>query len=122
MEDVYAQFIAGLEQREISLGYCGLRLVGPDELDSMQIGYATSQSGQSLCSGTPGAWREGWVVIGQETGLGDPIFLDQESGSINTAGHGEGIWQPVKIASSRNTPRRARSDGNSLPANEPGEC
>src|SRR5262249_47354625 len=43
-----------------------------------------------------------WVVIGYETSLGEPLFLDTNSTSLPvfTAMQGEGVWNPVQVATS----------------------
>jgi hypothetical protein len=47
-----------------------------------------------------GPEQPAWVVIGYETGLGDPLFLDTALASLPvfTAMHGEGTWKPVPVA------------------------
>lgn len=81
---------------EISLGFGGIRLVALAELKDSQIGYSESLEGKDLCTGAPGDWRSDWVVIGEDTCVGDPLILDTSSEvlAVFTAMHGQGQWDP----------------------------
>jgi hypothetical protein len=72
------------------------------ELDEQQVGYSIGKCGELLFGFEEGDWQEGWLVIGYETGCGDPIFIDlNEPGvPVYTAAHGMGSWSEVEIASS----------------------
>lgn len=87
---------------EISLGFGGIRLVALAELKDSQIGYSESLEGKDLCTGAPGDWRSDWVVIGEDTCVGDPLILDTSSEvlAVFTAMHGQGQWDPYPVAAS----------------------
>lgn len=96
----HAPWLASLGFHEISFDIGGLKLFTPEELEKHQVGYSRSQEGKSFCDGAPGSWRPEWLVIGYETGLGDPIFLDTSVRALPvlTAMHGAGSWEPETIA------------------------
>jgi hypothetical protein len=96
----YAPWLASLGFHEISFDAGGLKLFTPEELEEHQVGYSCSQEGKSFCDGRPGSWQPEWLVIGYETGLGDPIFLDTSLPALPvlTAMHGEESWEPRPIS------------------------
>lgn len=98
----YRQWLQALPFEEISIGVGGLRFASLDELNELQIGYSSPPDGSTFCTGEAGAWQEHWVVIGQDTCLGDPVILDtsKEPIAVYTAMHGAGEWDPVPIAGS----------------------
>lgn len=72
------------------------------DFETMQEGYRFNPvEGCSLITGSPGAWEEGWYVIGQNA-LGDPFFVDisSEGCPVFTAMHGAGSWRPIRLADS----------------------
>lgn len=98
----YATWRNPLEFDELSFGISGIRLFSMAEMDDAQVGYSRTEDGRSLCDGSKGCWKPEWIVIGHETGLGDPIILDASSLKfpVMTAMHGEGEWSPQMIAES----------------------
>ena len=100
--DRYAAWRNALGFDDISYGVGGIRIFPLAEIDEGQIGYSLSPDGDSLCDGAEGSWKPEWVVIGYETGLGDPIILDTSNSDfqVMTAIHGEGSWEPQPIAKS----------------------
>jgi hypothetical protein len=96
----YAPWLAALGFHEIGFDVGGLKLFTPEELEEHQVGYSRSREGKSLCDGRPGAWQPEWLVIGYETGLGDPIFIDTSVPALPvlTAMHGAGSWEPETIS------------------------
>lgn len=102
LPDRYNKLREHLPNDEVSYGIGGIKLFSAAELEDGQLGYSVAPDGSSLCSGEPGAWQPNWVVIGYETGLGDPLFLDTDLASLPvfTAMHGEGAWKPVSVATS----------------------
>jgi len=97
----YLDLLAKAPLHEVSFGYGGLKLFEADEIEAGQTGYSVSAQGVSFCDGSSGAWQSDWVVIGNDTSLGDPIFLSADPRlPIFTAPHGEGSWDAQLIASS----------------------
>jgi hypothetical protein len=89
-------------QPEVSFGYTTIRIFRASELEPQQVGYSITPTGQSLTGDEDGDWRKNWLVIGYEDLCGDPIFIDtsQEEFPVYTAIHGEGPWEPNRIADS----------------------
>jgi hypothetical protein len=85
---------------KISIGYQTIRIFLPNEVEPMQVGYSVSREGRSLIGSQEGDWLAQWKVIGCEEMCGDPIFIDesQDGFPVFTAVHGEGHWDPKKIA------------------------
>jgi hypothetical protein len=87
---------------EVSFGACAVRLVDVDQLPGAQVGYAVDPAGESLAGEGDGDWRAEWLVVGYEDLNGDPLFADTsvDDWPVYTAAHGEGAWEPVRIADS----------------------
>jgi hypothetical protein len=130
-----AKFLGALPELEVEFGCGGIRIYPAAELNCAQVGYSVSASSESLCGTVEGAWRAMWIVIGEDTGIGDPIFVDSADPNLPvfTAMTGEGSWDPKpvapsieafgeifrefeKIASSRSNPVEA--DDNPIPDSE----
>lgn len=87
---------------EVSFGVTTIRVFRAEELGAAQIGYSISATGADLTGSNPGDWLKSWTVIGCEDACGDPIFVDvaQVGFPVYTAIHGEGAWEPIRIAAS----------------------
>jgi hypothetical protein len=98
----YNEVRRSLRVAEVNFGIGGIKLFSLVELDGAQIGYSVAPDGKPLWGNEPGAWQASWVVIGYETGCGDPLFIDTHAIALPvfTAIHGEGEWEPFQIASS----------------------
>jgi len=79
-----------------------VRLVSPDELGEMQLGFGVGPDGADLSDDKPGDWRASWLVIGLDEDVGDPLFVDLADPSmpVFTAVHGAGSWDPHPVAPS----------------------
>ena len=88
--------------RELKVGDGVVRLATPDELGDLQVGYGVDPDGEDLSGNARGDWRAGWVVIGGDEDLGDPLFVDLADASLPvfTAMHGAGTWDPRPVAPS----------------------
>ncbi|GLV63496.1 hypothetical protein Bmyc01_21660 [Bacillus mycoides] len=92
------------EDNEIELEYesepMTIELFNSEEIEEGQLGYSFDEEGQSLAGNEEGDWKEGWIVIGIDSYLGDPIFVDSndENYPVYTAMHGEGEWEKECIA------------------------
>jgi hypothetical protein len=86
----------------IELGYSEITFFEPDQLLNEQIGYSKDADGNTLITVEEGCWESGWVVIGIDGLVGDPIFVDTNSNHLTvlTAVNGEGSWEPEIIADS----------------------
>jgi len=96
----YKSWRSALDFDEISFGAGGVRLEQLDQIDQAQIGYSVSPQGESFCTGQSGDWQENWLVIGNDTALGDPLIIDTAAANLPvlTAMHGTGNWDPTCIA------------------------
>ena len=47
-------------------------------------------------------WNDSWLVIGRDTLIGDPLFvdLDDAQAPVYAASHGEDEWDPDRVAAS----------------------
>jgi len=90
--------------KSVSIGSMELNISNLTQLDQHQGGYSRDAAGRSLVTGKKGDWKEEWTVIGWNE-LGDPIFIDLKSRGFQvfSAMHGEGSWEPYRIADSLNT-------------------
>jgi hypothetical protein len=100
LPDLLVKTLDGLKPLEISYGAGGLKVFAATEFEAEQIGFAVDTDGSSLCDTDEGCWQSNWIVIGLDTGLGDPIFIDTQSDEfpVFTAIHGEGSWEPEPVA------------------------
>ncbi|HWB32979.1 MAG TPA: hypothetical protein VG714_07395 [Acidobacteriaceae bacterium] len=93
----YKSALASLPSLEVEFGAGGIKLFTDAELAEGQIGYAVGRDSRPL-----DGWQANWIVIGNDTGLGDPIILDAADPAlpILTAWNGEGTWnlRPVSIS------------------------
>ncbi|MBX2943371.1 MAG: hypothetical protein KF860_13595, partial [Cyclobacteriaceae bacterium] len=87
---------------EVSIGYNEIVFFPADELDGGQVGFSVDDKNNSLITGHEGDWKEEWLVIGVDSLLGDPIFVDTSSKQLQvlTAVHGEDEWEAILIADS----------------------
>ena len=93
-----------LKKKSVSIGYNGIDLVNEKDVEKIQIGYSIHPNGRSLIGTKNGDWMEEWVVIGNDSSCGDPIFIDTSNPDLPdyTAPHGEGRWDPDLICSTYN--------------------
>lgn len=87
---------------EIYFGSEGFRICKIPELPEAQLGYAKHPNGNDLTGENEGDWKKEWIVIGNDTSLGDPYFIDTsvEALPVYTAMHGMGSWNPEEISPS----------------------
>jgi hypothetical protein len=92
----YADLRSAFPLSEVSIGYSGVALEANADVPAAQKGYSIIPAGQTT------DWKEPWLVVGHETSLGDPVFIDtgEERIPVYTAPHGEGTWSPELIAPS----------------------
>jgi hypothetical protein len=89
-------------RREVSFGYTTIHIFRASELETQQVGYSVSPTGDLLTTDHGGGWLKSWIVIGNEDLCGDPIFIDSSQADfpVYTAMHGEGRWEAEQIAAS----------------------
>lgn len=78
-----------------------IELAPASGLAAAQVGYAVTPSGESLLD-PDGGWQSEWLIIGQETLLGDPVFVDLDEPALPVfmAMHDLPDWEPVLLAES----------------------
>ncbi|TAA47602.1 hypothetical protein [Corallincola spongiicola] len=91
---------SGLES--VYFGPSGFYLVPEPELDQIQLGYSVGTEGEDLTGPEEGDRKKSWVVIGTDTELGDPFFVDvsEPNMPVYTAMHGVGDWYENQVATS----------------------
>ena len=100
--DQYIEIRRNVTLGQVSFGYQTVRLFPVEELEEAQVGYCIDPSGAILTGENEGDWKHSWLVIGYEELCGDPFFADlnEKELPVFTAAHGEGMWNPVMVASS----------------------
>lgn len=85
---------------EVYFGGDGFRIYTPEELGQAQLGYSRHPNGTDLTGKNDGDWKGGWIVVGYDTNLGDPYFVDTTSEKLPvfTAMHGAGAWEPYTVS------------------------
>jgi hypothetical protein len=101
-DPAFLRTLRSARPRTVRLGYSGLALFSARALNEGQVGYSRHPEGRDLTGRAPGAWRASWLVIGNELLSGEPIFVDLAKPGIPvyTAMHGQGEWNPARIAKS----------------------
>ncbi|WP_283749441.1 thiamine transporter [Bacillus mycoides] len=87
------------KQQDIELGSYEIYVFSENELEKGQIGYRYDKHKNSLISEESGKWKEEWIVIGYETDMGDPVFVNvaDDAYLVYTVERGTETWQPVHI-------------------------
>ena len=98
----YIEVRRAIPIEKVSCGYRTVTLFSEAELEDAQIGYRVGEAGEDFAGNGDGDWRANWLVIGNEDGCGDPIFIDLSESTfpVFTAAHGQGRWDPESLASS----------------------
>ncbi len=99
--DWYVEWRAAFDIDTVEYGGIGFRLFRSNEIPEGRVGFAVTTDGRSLMGSAPGDWRSEWVVIGHDTGCGDPVFAsDVPPHPVFAAMHGQGYWEPKLVAPS----------------------
>ena len=100
--DDYARLRAEKALDGVSFGWTDVVLYPVEELEEGRVGYATGADGEDFTGETDGDWRASWLVIGHDGLVGDPIFVDiaEDGFPVCTAAHGQGRWDPQRVADS----------------------
>lgn len=87
---------------EVFFGNHGLNIIQSSQIDEMQLGYSIHPDGSDLCGTNEGDWLREWIVIGNDTEVGDPFFVDSSDNDlpVYTAMHGMGTWEPELVSNS----------------------
>lgn len=81
-------------------GSAGFALESRESFDEAQLGYRRQPDGRDLTGNDDGDWKSTWYVIGHDTLVGDPFFVDLFSDDlpVYTAMHGTGRWDPDLVS------------------------
>lgn len=81
-------------------GSAGFALESRGTFDEAQLGYRVHPDGSDLTGDDSGDWKSTWYVIGRDTTVGDPFFVDLSSDDlpVYTAMHGTGRWDPDQVS------------------------
>lgn len=91
--------IESSKRQDIELGSYEIYVFSESELEKGQIGYRYDKHKNSLISEEDGKWQDGWIAIGYETDMGDPVFVNvnDDTYPVYTAERGTEMWRPVYI-------------------------
>lgn len=91
-----------LNLKEVYFGSNGFSITDEAEIKDLQLGYSIQPDGSDLTGSGEGDWQKGWIVIGSDTEVGDPFFVDtsEPSNPVYTAMHGMGKWSPELVCNS----------------------
>ena len=87
---------------EVFFGSSGFNIAGEANINDFQLGYSVDSDGRDISGSNEGDWQKSWIVIGTDTEVGDPFFVDTSEASlpVYTAMHGMGEWSAELVASS----------------------
>jgi hypothetical protein len=59
-----------------------------------------AEDGSALSGAKDGEWRPNWIVIGHDSGCGDPLILDTSDPALPILSdfNGQGSWNPCPIS------------------------
>lgn len=88
--------------KEAFFGSNGFNIADEASINDLQIGYSVHPNGSDLSGPNEGDWQKSWVVIGTDTEVGDPFFVDTSEPSlpVYTAMHGMGEWSAELVSTS----------------------
>ncbi len=88
--------------KEVFFGSNGFSIADEGSIKDLQLGYSVHPDGSDLSGTNEGDWRKSWVVIGTDTEVGDPFFVDTSEPSlpVYTAMHGMGEWSAELVSTS----------------------
>lgn len=88
--------------KEVFFGSNGFSIADEGSIKDIQLGYSVHPDGSDLSGTNEGDWQKSWVVIGTDTEVGDPFFVDTSEPSlpVYTAMHGMGEWSAELVSTS----------------------
>jgi len=88
--------------KEAFFGSHGFNIADEASIEELQIGYGIHPDGSDLSGSNEGDWQKNWVVIGTDTEVGDPFFVDTNEPllPVYTAMHGMGEWDYEEVSTS----------------------
>ena len=88
--------------KEVFFGSNGFSIVDEASINNLQLGYSVHPEGSDLSGSNEGDWQKSWIVIGTDTEVGDPFFVDINDPllPVYTAMHGMGEWGEELVSKS----------------------
>ncbi|QYK11774.1 hypothetical protein K0I63_13475 [Shewanella rhizosphaerae] len=88
--------------REVFFGSNGFNIADEENINDFQLGYSVDSDGGDISGSHEGDWQKNWIVIGTDTEVGDPFFVDTSEASlpVYTAMHGMGEWSAELVSNS----------------------
>lgn len=88
--------------KEVFFGSSGFSIADEASIKDLQLGYSVHPDGSDLSGSNEGDWQKSWIVIGTDTEVGDPFFVDTNEPSlpVYTAMHGVGEWNAELVSTS----------------------
>ena len=88
--------------KEVFFGSNGFSIADEGSIKDLRLGYSVHPDGSDLSGTNEGDWQKSWVVIGTDTEVGDPFFVDTSEPSlpVYTAMHGMGEWSAELVSTS----------------------
>ncbi|MCG7562344.1 hypothetical protein [Pseudoalteromonas sp. McH1-42] len=88
--------------REVFFGSNGFSIADESDIKDFQLGYSVHPDGSALSGPREGDWQSSWIVIGTDTEVGDPFFVDTSDSAlpVYTAMHGMGEWNRELVSTS----------------------
>jgi hypothetical protein len=88
--------------KEVFFGSSGFNIADEASIKDLQLGYSVHPDGSDLSGSSEGDWQKSWLVVGTDTEVGDPFFVDTSEPSlpVYTAMHGMGEWSAELVSTS----------------------
>ncbi|WKE67103.1 hypothetical protein PVT67_07670 [Gallaecimonas kandeliae] len=88
--------------KEVYFGANGFSIADENSINDLQLGFSLHPDGTDLTGSNEGDWKKGWIVIGTDTVVGDPFFVDtnQPLLPVYTSMHGMGEWSAELVSAS----------------------
>ena len=96
------QALNSYKLNDIFFGANGFSISDGSTIQGLQLGCSIHSDGSDLTGSKDGDWNKFWIVIGSDTEIGDPFFVDTSEPSlpVYTAMHGMGQWDAERISTS----------------------
>ena len=88
--------------KEVFFGSNGFSITDEASISDLQLGYSVNPDGRNMSGPNEGDWQKNWIVIGTDTEVGDPFFVDTNESSlpVYTGMHGIGEWRAELVSTS----------------------
>ena len=81
-------FLKYLNGKEYKFGMASIKIADKDNFEKLQLGFRSNgKEVDNLVSNEPNNWKPSWYVIGKDTMLGDPFFIDTNDNCVYHVGH-----------------------------------